>query len=745
MIHYNTTNNSFLKVHLFLKKKGIKNNTFFLELVDSKLENVNPFDEDNLTQDMKLRIVREITVNPWYFFREILRIPAAGLIRFELNLGNLAAIWCALNSINHYLILPRQIGKTQCEMAVYLWLLYFGGRNINLKLFAQSDTKIDDNLTRIKTMRDNLPKYLQLKQHTDKNGETISYSTLGNSVSGMAPARSVSAANQKFRGESYSSCNYDEFGFIPFIEQQYRSSVLAYMESARKAEKNGQIHYISVTTTAGFLNTDEGVFAYNFKNNCFDFTEKLYDLSIGEVSDLIRNNAKNNFIYIEYQYWDLGKGDDYFEEQCRALEYDQDAIDREVLCRWKAVSTVHPLGQKVLQLLEQNKRSPEHTVVLNKLFRMKLYADPEVLDWSRPYIIGGDCANNVGSDYSALVILDPYTYEVIATIRTNMYSSMLFAKMIADLMKKYFYRSILVLERNLNGATVIDRIVEEDFNLTSRIYGPLDEKTKQVKMFGINTTEQSRKLIYGQILKIAVDDSFDRIYDRVIIDEISSLIITRSGRIDHPVGGHDDLLISYLFTRWFLLYGNNIDRYIDPTMVGCLLHEFEEHKDDEAEMRSITNERLSEINVDKKMQERRANIENKLSANNRRILSIADQHNAILNGSFETNKSMHGTPDNIINGLSTLLADRYDPNVKEQIDRQSDNGKLYTLDDEEMKKEEDKLFDSQYQMNDYNRNMKENINSNIKEINTPAQIIRQERSYSEADEIDDLKYFFKHL
>jgi hypothetical protein len=74
----------------------------------------------------------------------------------------------------------------------------------------------------------------------------------------------------------------------------------------------------------------------------------------------------------------------------------------------------------------------------------------------------------------------------------------------------------------------------------------------------MSTTEKSRELVYGQVLKIAIDDSSDRIHDKVIIEEIKALVRKRNGRIDHPDGGHDDLLISYLFTRWFLLYADYI-------------------------------------------------------------------------------------------------------------------------------------------------------------------------------------------
>jgi hypothetical protein len=158
----------------------------------------------------------------------------------------------------------------------------------------------------------------------------------------------------------------------------------------------------------------------------------LYDYSIEDIRKLIRNEAKRNFLFIEYEYWDLGKGDEYYDEQCKALFYNKDDIDREILNKWKTVSTVHPLGQEALALLSKHARNPNHIIVLNKIFRMKFYKDPETLDWGRPYVISGDCSNNVGADYSALVVTDPYTYEIVATVRTNMFSTMLFGKMIAE-------------------------------------------------------------------------------------------------------------------------------------------------------------------------------------------------------------------------------------------------------------------------------------------------------------------------
>ena len=744
MIHYTTKNNSFLKVYKFLKQKGIKNNAFFLELKDETLLNVDPFDE-NLTDEQKQRIIIECSRNIWYFLRECVRIPGSGINRYEANLGNIAITWCCINNLNHYCVMPRQCGKTFAEMAVMDWILYFGGKNTEMILFAQQQSNLDNNMGRIKSIRNELPSYLRFMSNKDRDGSIMDFKVLGNSIIKQAPGRSEESADNRGRGTSKPVMNYDEFAFIPYIKTQYQASILAQTTVARAAEKAGLPHFVSITTTAAFLNNESGIYAHDFFLDSLEFHESFYDMNIDDIKRILRNEAKRNFIAIEYQYWDLGKGDDYFEEQCKALNYDKDAIDREVLNKWKTVGTSHPLGQEAISILEKYKISPVHIAVINSIYRMKLYRDPDTIDWENtPYIIGGDCSNNVGSDYSALVVTDPYTYEVVATIRTNMYSTMLFAQMIADLMSKYFCKGILVLERNLNGATIIDRLIEINANLASRIYAPLDKNGK-IKELGMSTTEKSRELVYGQVLKIAVDDSSDRIHDKVIIEEIKALERKRNGRIDHPDGGHDDLLISYLFTRWFLLYADYIERYIDPLKIGCMYKDYVYGKGKDNKMRDIKNTRLSEIDYEEKKKNIKRKVDRASETNLNKVgsfvMSLEAQNEKIKNGTFTSNinDSVSGDAQNIMDSFEKFMSSRYN-NIPERV--KNDNGELYTLDDKELEEEENKLYDENYQEKIYNARP-EDIQINKKKVDTVNQYIR--RQTAENTDYSDLRSFMSQF
>lgn len=63
-IHKSTTNKSFLDMHYFLKERGIKNNDFFLALLDPGLAGIDPRDP-NLSTAMKARVLQECRLNYW--------------------------------------------------------------------------------------------------------------------------------------------------------------------------------------------------------------------------------------------------------------------------------------------------------------------------------------------------------------------------------------------------------------------------------------------------------------------------------------------------------------------------------------------------------------------------------------------------------------------------------------------------------------------------------------------------------
>ena len=113
-----TSNTSFLQTAKDLHTLGIKDYMFFLKLYNRDLVGVDPYDP-NISKGMIKAVITECVINPYYFWREVARIPEPGGSvgpgagsKFILHRANLAAIWCFLHSIDFYEVIPRQCYKT---------------------------------------------------------------------------------------------------------------------------------------------------------------------------------------------------------------------------------------------------------------------------------------------------------------------------------------------------------------------------------------------------------------------------------------------------------------------------------------------------------------------------------------------------------------------------------------------------------------------------------------------------------
>lgn len=329
-----------------------------------------------------------------------------------------------------------------------------------------------------------------------------------------------------------------------------------------------------------------------------------------------------------------------------------------------------------------------------------------------------------------------------------MYSTMFFAELIADLMVKYYYKSIAIIERNLNGATVIDRILQISPGIEQRIYaGKYDAKTTEPIELGVTMDKKLRDFIYGNVLKISVDDSYDRIYDSTIIDEIKSLIKTRNGRIDHPPEGHDDLLITYLYGRWFLLYAEYVERYIDPLKIGCLSHEFNPDIEDK-QMQEIKNRKLSDMSTEEYGKEleakRKQYVRSGVSSPGQTLQTLEEQHKQIMEGSFGNNRS-----NNKLNDMFDTMGrmqEKMDPmkNYQGIVDEKNDNGAMHEISTSSLESELDMEKDPNVADSIYNERAQDVTVGNKVSMDSDSQFRRQVASQYDNDVID-LRNFMKQF
>lgn len=129
-------NESFINFSEVLKDLGVENSLFHLRLFDERLKGIDPFSDD-LTSLDRSRIIKECTINPWYFLREciMLRSKIMGLTEqgnlFRINRVNAAIIYSYLSNIDSVVCVPRQQFVTTSAAAVILWAAMFHNKNYN--------------------------------------------------------------------------------------------------------------------------------------------------------------------------------------------------------------------------------------------------------------------------------------------------------------------------------------------------------------------------------------------------------------------------------------------------------------------------------------------------------------------------------------------------------------------------------------------------------------------------------------
>ena len=608
-IHWNTKNTSFLRMAIVLKRMGIKNYTFFLTLHQKELENVDPHDP-NLSDELKAKVLLESKLNPWYFFREVIRIPASGdeAIPFELHRGNLAAIWAFFNDIDFGLIQPRQTGKTYVTQSLVCYVMFVLADSLKIGMFTKDTVLVQDNVMRLKELRDNLPKYFVQKTAKDwDRKEGVSYDKKKNFYLTFTSANDERGAYKLGRGATMALLHFDEIAFSNYNWIVVPTAVNAMLKASEQARKAGLPSPVIYTTTAGNPDTREGSYALSIFESGTPFTEQMYDLpSRDALREVIRKSGSGNMLYLEFSYRQLGKSDQWFHDAAARSKSSQDDINRDLLNMWQSATDKAVIPQHLLTQIRESRMEPCYVDFADG-FTVRWYMDRSIIETeefrSRPMIMGMDTSENVGRDFTTFCIIDPRDMKVVATCRCNESNTMQVARHIVTLLVRY-KNLTFIPERNNTGIGIIDFVLEalqsQNINPFTRIYNEVvqnyqDPKYKDVSIhnyrelfgkvratFGFRTTGgtggNSRNMLYKVTMMKTLEMNHSRIYDRSIISELCNLT-ERNGRIDHPVGCHDDTVISYLLACWLVYFGKNLHHYGIPegtilqtiTETGCVV------------------------------------------------------------------------------------------------------------------------------------------------------------------------------
>jgi hypothetical protein len=568
----NTKNMTFLRIASQLRQLGVENNKFMLTLYDESLAGVDPFSRD-LTVAQKLAIYKEISINKWYYLREVVRVPVDGVIDgipYRLNLGNLTLSYLKSKNINQIVILPRQHGKTLGQIIDDSWILLFAGMNTNIIYSNKEFKDSKKNLKIFKDIRDRLPEYLTefiANGKLDKDNEE--YKLVGNrnnTLKAIAAATNDDQADKLGRGMTTSNIYFDEFAFLSRNQLIYEAALPAWSTASENAKKNGVPYGISITTTPNNVDTPHGHYAKMMIDKAAKFELKCFDMTDEQLHEFIQTNSSNNFVFVQYTYKELGRSDEWLKTQIRNFQGDLAKVKRELLLDWPRSTDSSVFNEEQLQRIYDNLRKPTSVLNVNGYF-IQMY---ETLDFNMNYIISCDVAGGLSQDNTAISIIAPNDFRIVADFRNNKIDTDSAKKLIESLMKDWFRNAILIIERNSYGLnllqyfmkdrTVEPRMVSEEREQLGEKYQRdgfnIKKKTKSI-IYGVDTNQRTRKLMF-ELLPEIVDQEFDKIVSHWLYEDIAGLERKKSGKIEHSVSSHDDNLMSYLIFRYALHYGSSL-------------------------------------------------------------------------------------------------------------------------------------------------------------------------------------------
>lgn len=592
---FKTKNKSFLDVYNQLYKLGIKNNRFFLRLYDRDLIGLDVFHQV-LPLDLQMKVLLEIMINPWYFLREICRIPEDGSpiepgggSAFIADRNNIASWYCFLNGIDHYDSKARQCGKTQGAISEMNYAFHYGAISSTFLFFNKDFPLAKQNLYRLKCQRDMLPKWLQMRiayledGNIDKgtdNVTTIRNPVNGNVIKVMPKAVSQDAAIKLGRGETAAFHYMDELDFTPYNTEIMAAASFSFSRASENAKKNYGLYGRCFTSTPGYLSTKEGKTADKLIKRMMVWDDHMYDQPINKIKSVLNSPSYNKIMYIEHSWKQLGKSMEWYENQCSLVDYDQDKILREIELQRIQGNERSPFKKAALVHITRNMKDPIEEIDMSKNFCPILVY--EKLNRKIHYILSIDPAEGLGINNNAFVLINPHTEMVAAEYKSPYISPPDFHRMITSFMDKYCPKSMIVIEAN-RGRELINRFMESKYRyqlwydtkkLTAKViettdkFGAERRAAHERRAFGFDTTGSSKPLLFS-IIERMMEDEIHKIFTKYIVKDVTTVKRMPNGKIvlgndddDEEEGvGHGDNLMAFLIGMFVLYNAENLDEY----------------------------------------------------------------------------------------------------------------------------------------------------------------------------------------
>lgn len=604
IIDYQTKNKSFLRLATLYKEMGIRNCEFILALHNPALQGIDPHDP-NLSEEVINLIAIECLDNFWYFVREVARAPGeAGdeAQPVEANRANIALWWSFMNHITFLLIQPRQTGKSFSTDVLMVWLMVIRCEMTKINLVTKDDKLRRANIDRMKKLMDELPRYFHLRDKSDAaNTEEITINKNKNRYSTHVPQSSLKAAYNQGRGLTTNIVHFDEVPFQKYIRTSMGAMLASMGASMERAANAGAPYGVILTTTAGMKDTDEGKFIYDeFVAGGAPWSESFFDCNDEvELTAVVTQNAASGEPRINgtFDHRMLGKTDEWLSQKIRRSTQKGDDAARDYLNIWTSGNERSPFERSVAERIANSRMAPLYQQIFPERYVLRWYIpEAQIADYmaTRKVVLGLDGSEGLGGgrDDLTIVMTDVITGETIAAGAFNETNLFMFSQWVANLLVRY-KNITAIIEAKSSGVFIIDHlcallpqygedpfkrlfnwIVNDQYESElarerfREIQGPLSRRDIQFHAerkihMGYRTSGSGRAArdnLYSTALFLAAEKAGHKVKDMQLVQQIMSLVI-KDGRLDHEDGKHDDMVVAWLLTHWFLTQAKNHSYY----------------------------------------------------------------------------------------------------------------------------------------------------------------------------------------
>jgi hypothetical protein len=451
----------------------------------------------------------------------------------------------------------RQIGATTFVSTYFLWRALFYG-NTSSFILSLGSRESTDVLSRVTFMYNNLPNWLKTPL---LEGAKTSIKFKNNSKFTALPG-----TPDALRGRSSTSVILDEFAFLNNADKILSAAVpslsMGFLTPFSNMSLPSQLFIIS---TFPLVESDNNEYVRLYKNSLHGESDfKILSVFTDDIPEYNDKNWRKSMLET------LGPKKYAVEIEGRM----NSSMDNSFFPEY-VIAELTPTKPIRTDFLKQEDVDEEgYAKNIDLLVKAKENFEPSIgyikslWVWKDPlekkeYGITADVSAGVGSDYSAIHVIDLETSEQVAEFYSNKVSLEDF-KMIIKTLSEYYNNAKLSIERNSLGAPLCSYFYEtlkyENFYLHRR------SKSTYVEGFPVTSGNKGSMLAN---LQGALTNKEIKINSIRTINEIRTFAFLDNGKLGASQGNHDDLVMSlaqFCFLREIFFNTQIISDYGDDFM-----------------------------------------------------------------------------------------------------------------------------------------------------------------------------------